>query len=78
MIYVLYAFLAGAASALAFEPVGWWPLLMVAFAALIAVTLWSFRSLPTGFLPTEDQGYVIAGIQLPDAASLARTTLATN
>jgi hydrophobic/amphiphilic exporter-1 (mainly G- bacteria), HAE1 family len=50
--------------------------MMVAFAALIAVTLWSFRSLPTGFLPTEDQGYVIAGIQLPDAASLARTTLA--
>jgi apolipoprotein N-acyltransferase len=34
MIYVLYAFLVGAASALAFEPVGWWPLLIVAFAAL--------------------------------------------
>ena len=34
MRYVLYAFLAGAASAFAFEPVGWWPLLLVAFAAL--------------------------------------------
>jgi len=42
----------------------------------MAVTLWSFRSLPTGFLPTEDQGYVIGGILLPDAASLARTTQA--
>ena len=34
MLYVLYAFIAGAASAFAFEPVGWWPLLLVAFAAL--------------------------------------------
>lgn len=34
MLFVLYAFIAGAASAFAFEPVGWWPLLPVAFAAL--------------------------------------------
>ena len=34
MLYVLYAFIAGAASAFAFEPVGWWPLLPVAFACL--------------------------------------------
>src|SRR5581483_7866044 len=47
---------------------------LVVFAVLLAGTLWWFRSLPTGFLPTEDQGYVIGGIQLPDAASQARTT----
>ena len=29
--------------------------------------------LPTGFLPTEDQGYAIVGVQLPDAASQVRT-----
>lgn len=34
MLYVLYALLAGAVSALAFEPVGWWPLLPVAFGLL--------------------------------------------
>jgi apolipoprotein N-acyltransferase len=34
MLLVLYAALLGAASALAFEPVGWWPLLPVAFAFL--------------------------------------------
>jgi apolipoprotein N-acyltransferase len=34
MVYVLYAFLAGAASAFAFEPLGLWPLLPVAFAVL--------------------------------------------
>ena len=34
MLYVLYALVAGAVSAFAFEPVGWWPLLLVAIAAL--------------------------------------------
>lgn len=34
MLYVLYALLTGAASALAFEPVGWWPLMLVAFAIM--------------------------------------------
>lgn len=30
--------------------------------------------IPTSFLPDEDQGFVYAGIQLPDAASLQRTS----
>src|SRR5919107_3696054 len=34
MLLVVYAALLGAASAFAFEPVGWWPLLPVAFALL--------------------------------------------
>jgi multidrug efflux pump len=28
---------------------------------------------PTGFIPTQDQGYLLMGAQLPDAASLERT-----
>jgi multidrug efflux pump subunit AcrB len=31
------------------------------------------RSVPTGFAPTEDQGYLLVNVQLPDAASLERT-----
>ena len=31
------------------------------------------RALPTGFLPIEDQGYLLATVQLPDGASLERT-----
>ena len=31
------------------------------------------RTVPSGFLPEEDQGYIYAGIQLPDGASLQRT-----
>jgi len=34
MKYVLYAFLAGAVSAFAFEPVGFWPLMLIAIALL--------------------------------------------
>jgi hydrophobic/amphiphilic exporter-1 (mainly G- bacteria), HAE1 family len=33
----------------------------------------SGKHLPTGFLPDEDQGFIFAGIQLPNAASLERT-----
>ncbi|HSD95071.1 MAG TPA: multidrug efflux RND transporter permease subunit [Syntrophales bacterium] len=35
------------------------------------------KHLPTSFLPDEDQGYVYAGLQLPDAASLQRTDAVT-
>ncbi len=31
------------------------------------------KSIATSFLPDEDQGYVFAGVQLPDAASMQRT-----
>src|SRR5947209_1079279 len=38
MLYVLYALIAGAGSALAFQPLGWWPLLFVGFAFLCEFT----------------------------------------
>ena len=41
---------------------------------LIAGAIWGLTRVPTGFLPTEDQGYVLIGAQLPDAASLQRTS----
>jgi len=36
------------------------------------LAMWGFGSLPTGFLPTEDQGYLFGFAQLPDAATLER------
>ena len=33
----------------------------------------SGRKLPSGFVPDEDKGYALIGVQLPDAASLQRT-----
>jgi HAE1 family hydrophobic/amphiphilic exporter-1 len=32
------------------------------------------KSIPTGFLPDEDQGFIFANIQLPNSASLQRTS----
>ena len=48
-------------------------LVMIVFAALVGVTVWGYLALPNGFLPVEDQGYFIISLQLPDAASQART-----
>jgi len=48
--------------------------LMVALALiLVGVALWGLTRIPTAFLPTEDQGYVIVAAQLPDGASKERT-----
>lgn len=41
--------------------------------ALIAVGGYGLSRVPTGFLPIEDQGYLLAAVQLPDGASLDRT-----
>ncbi|ABK19591.1 efflux RND transporter permease subunit [Syntrophobacter fumaroxidans] len=47
--------------------------MLILFAVLIGSATWGFLALPTGFLPTEDQGYAIASVLLPDAASQERT-----
>jgi hydrophobic/amphiphilic exporter-1 (mainly G- bacteria), HAE1 family len=40
---------------------------------LIGVSGYGLSRIPTGFLPIEDQGYLIAAVQLPDGAALDRT-----
>jgi len=46
---------------------------MLLFAGIATAAWTGFTGLPTGFIPTEDQGYAMYAIQLPDAASLERT-----
>ena len=46
---------------------------LLMFLVLLAATSILFRSLPTGFVPDEDQGYFIASLSLPEAASVNRT-----
>ena len=48
-------------------------IMMLLVIGLAGITGWQFTKLPTGFLPTEDQGYLLAHVQLPNAASLERT-----
>lgn len=46
---------------------------IIAFAILLFTTYRLYSSLPTGFVPTEDQGAFMVDVQLPDGASLERT-----
>src|SRR5262249_20861632 len=46
---------------------------MIFIVLLVVLILGLVKSLPTGFLPDEDNGYFMINCQLPDAASLERT-----
>jgi multidrug efflux pump len=46
---------------------------LVLLAGVTALSALVGSRLPSGFVPEEDQGYAIIGVQLPDAASLQRT-----
>ncbi len=46
---------------------------LIAFVAFAVATGFLFSTTPTGFLPLEDKGALMANIQLPDGASLSRT-----
>lgn len=46
---------------------------LVVYAGLVGLTAWQFSRAPTGFIPEQDQGYLINVVQLPPGASLART-----
>jgi multidrug efflux pump len=46
---------------------------LVIYAVIIAAVALVYRSLPTSFLPNEDQGYLIVNIQLPPGATQERT-----
>jgi HAE1 family hydrophobic/amphiphilic exporter-1 len=51
-------------------------LAMVALLLVGAVAVFLGSRLPSGFLPTEDQGYMFLALQLPDGASAQRTDAA--
>ena len=48
-------------------------LVLVVYVALLGVTAWRMIDTPSGFIPEQDQGFLIGVIQLPAGASLDRT-----
>jgi len=46
---------------------------LLIYAGLLFVTYRGFKAVPTGFIPTQDTGYLIVNLQMPDAASFDRT-----
>lgn len=49
-------------------------LVLLLYGGLLGLTWWSFRHTPTGFIPQQDKGYLLVNVQLPDAASVGRTS----
>jgi multidrug efflux pump len=49
------------------------PIVLLAYGGLVGLTFWVFGKAPTGFIPEQDQGRLIVGVQLADSSSLQRT-----
>ena len=48
-------------------------LILVLYGGLIGLAVHQFQRAPTGFIPEQDQGYLITAIQLPPGSSMERT-----
>ena len=46
---------------------------LLVYGGLVLLALAGFKTVPIGFIPPQDQGYLIVPVQLPDAASIDRT-----
>lgn len=52
----------------------WSKVLAVCYVGLLAATVFLFRSTPKGFIPAQDTCYFYIAVQLPDGATLERTS----
>jgi multidrug efflux pump subunit AcrB len=48
-------------------------LVIVLYVGLLALTYQRFVTTPRGFIPSQDMGYLLVNVQLPDSASIERT-----
>ena len=51
-------------------------IVLLLYGGLLGLTWWMFNLVPTGFIPQQDQGYLLVNVQLPDSASVQRTQAA--
>jgi HAE1 family hydrophobic/amphiphilic exporter-1 len=49
------------------------PVTLVAFACALLAVYWLYRHVPGGFIPEDDQGYMVVVVQAPQGASLEYT-----
>lgn len=50
--------------------------ILAMFGGLLFATYYGLKTVPTGFIPQQDKGYLLVNIQLPDSASVDRTEAA--
>jgi hydrophobe/amphiphile efflux-1 (HAE1) family protein len=48
-------------------------IVLLLYGGLLVLTYKSFVAAPKGFIPSQDKGYLLVNVQLPDSASLERT-----
>ena len=48
-------------------------IILTLYAVLLVLAAWRFVATPQGFIPAQDQGYLIAVVQLPPGSALDRT-----
>ena len=46
-------------------------LVLLLYGGVLGLTYWGFLHTPRGFIPSQDMGYLLVNIQLPDSASLS-------
>ncbi|MFN0196008.1 MAG: efflux RND transporter permease subunit [Planctomycetaceae bacterium] len=49
-------------------------IVLMIYGGLLYLTYFSFTHVPTGFIPSQDKGYLLVDVRLPDSASLERTS----
>jgi multidrug efflux pump len=47
-------------------------LVLLAYVGMLGLTGWLFSFYPVGFIPQQDQGWLLVNVQLPDSASVQR------
>ncbi len=52
-------------------------LVLLVYVGLLGLTMFGFKVVPSGFIPSQDRGFVFAVAQLPDAATLNRSEAVT-
>lgn len=56
------------------QAIRWKYVSLLLYVGLIALTFFMFKKVPTGFIPQTDQGVMFVNVELPEGASIERTT----
>jgi len=48
-------------------------IVLLVYVGLLGVTYYLFSKMPTGFIPQQDQGWLLVNVQLPDSSAVGRT-----
>ncbi len=48
-------------------------LVLLGYGGLLYMTYWGFTHTPSGFIPSQDKGYLLVNMQLPDSTSVEKT-----